>query len=331
MRTVKSTDPSALSYEEAFATTVRQVNEALEHYLSSDYFAELNGFGLFHGRDHRTVEGPTRLWESLRYSTLGGGKRIRPVLAIQVCLACGGRLEDVLPTACAIELVHAQSLIHDDLPCMDDDDLRRGQPTLHKAFEESTAVLAGDALLALAFGLVARETPQDGKVSAQALLQVIAEFSSVSSVQGLVNGQFVDIYYEGRSFGPDVLEYIHTYKTGALFTFSATAGARLAGAPTPLIEGLCAFGQKLGLAFQIVDDLLDIQSASEAMGKTVGKDLVQQKATYPAHFGVEASRSKVKELVEESEALLNRMQALYGQLDVRSLRILTDFICHRMH
>jgi geranylgeranyl diphosphate synthase type II len=304
---------SDVSYESYFCSTLEHINHALAHYLAS---VPTIPAGILE-----------RLWESLRYATLDGGKRIRPVLAIETCLACGGCLENILPTACAIELVHAQSLVHDDLPCMDNDDLRRGKPTLHKAFDESTAVLAGDALLAMAFGLITRHTPFLEQVTPTALLEIISEFSDVASVHGLVGGQYVDIQFEGKSFTPEILEFIHSYKTGALFTFSIRAGAILSGVQKDVVAGMTEVGQKLGLAFQIVDDLLDIQSTPETLGKTPGKDQIQQKATYPAHYGIQESREKVKVLLAEANAIL-------GSLDLKNvsaLKTLADFICNRIH
>jgi geranylgeranyl diphosphate synthase type II len=305
-------DATKLQYETRFASTLEQIQNALRMYLSGD--------------NEELLTAPKGLWEAMRYSTLDGGKRIRSVLAIETCLACGGSLESILPTACAIELVHAQSLIHDDLPCMDNDNLRRGRPTLHIAYGESTAVLAGDALLAMAFGLITKHTPRANNVTANSIIDVISDFSDVTSVKGLVNGQYVDIQYEEKPFDAEVLEYIHTYKTGALFRFSTRAGAMLANADTATIEKLTQWGQTLGLAFQIVDDLLDIQSTSETLGKTVGKDMAQQKATFPALYGMEESRKKALELVSSAQKTL----AGLTHLKVDSLHDLAEYIHTRI-
>jgi geranylgeranyl diphosphate synthase type II len=303
-------------YETLFADTLQLVQTHLERYLDKEaYDASPEAAGL---------------WDAMRYGTLDGGKRIRSVLALEVCRACGGRPEHILPAACAIELVHAQSLIHDDLPCMDNDDLRRGKPSVHKAFGESTAVLAGDALIALAFGLIAKETPITEPITAETLLQVLGDFSDVTSVRGLVNGQFVDIQFEGKPFTQEILEYIHTYKTGALFRFSLRAGAKLAGASPDVVERFTLLGQKLGLAFQIVDDLLDIGSTSEALGKTAGKDQIQQKATYPAFFGEKASRAQAAQLTLECLALLDETQGMPASYDPGALKALVGFIAHRI-
>ncbi|WP_373533310.1 polyprenyl synthetase family protein [Vampirovibrio sp.] len=305
------------SYEALFASSILRVNQSLERFLDKQAYdpsPQANG-----------------LWEAMRYGTLDGGKRIRSVLAMEVCKACGGQENTVLPTACAIELIHAQSLIHDDLPCMDNDDMRRGKPSVHKAFGESTAVLAGDALIALAFGIISKETPLDGSVSPQRLLSVIGDFSDVTSIRGLVNGQFVDILYEGQPFNQEILEYIHVYKTGALFRFSMGAGAKLAGAPDFVVDRFVTLGQKLGLAFQIVDDLLDIASSSEALGKTAGKDQLQEKATYPAFFGVEASRKQVDQLSQEAFTLLEETAGMPSGYDSKALKTLVGFIANRIH
>lgn len=309
-------NPESVHYESLFAETLQLVNDRLSRYLNKDAYDS-----------SPDAEG---LWEAMRYGTLDGGKRIRSVLAIEACKACGGDLEHILPTVCAIELIHAQSLIHDDLPCMDDDDLRRGKPSVHKAFGESTAVLAGDALIALAFGLISKETPLNDVITPQRLLEVIGDFSDVTSVRGLVNGQYVDILYEGKPFTAEILEYIHTYKTGALFRFSLRAGAKLAGASESVVERFTSLGQKLGLAFQIVDDLLDIGSTSEALGKTAGKDELQEKATYPAFYGVDASREKVAQLSRDSLTLLDNTEGLPAGYDPSMLKTLVGFIANRI-
>jgi geranylgeranyl diphosphate synthase type II len=305
------------SYESLFSSSIELVNQALERYLDQ--------------RAYDPSSQASGLWDAMRYGTLDGGKRIRSVLALEACQACGGDIESILPTACAIEMVHAQSLIHDDLPCMDNDDMRRGKPSVHKAFGESTAVLAGDALIALAFGLIAKETRLSEKATPRQLLSVIGDFSDVTSVQGLVNGQFVDILYEGQPFTPDILEYIHTFKTGALFRFSLRAGAKLAGAPDAVVERFTALGEKLGLAFQIVDDLLDIDSSSETLGKTAGKDQLQKKATYPAFFGGETSRQQVAQLTQDALGLLEETAGMPPGYDSSHLKTLVAFIANRLH
>jgi geranylgeranyl diphosphate synthase type II len=312
LQTVASSD-----YETLFADTLNTVNGRLSRYLEREpHDASMEAQGL---------------WEAMRYGSLNGGKRIRSVLAIEACLACGGQIEHILPVACAIEMIHSQSLMHDDLPCMDDDDMRRGKPSVHKAFGESTAVLAGDALISLAFGIISKETPLRDPISPRILLDVIGDFSDVTSVQGLVNGQYVDIRYEGRPYTQEILEYIHTYKTGALFKFAMRAGAKLAGAPDEVVARFTELGSQLGLAFQIVDDLLDIGSTTEALGKTAGKDQLQEKATYPAFFGEAVSREHVSQLMREAYALLALRDGMPDGYDDSRLKALVGFISHRIH
>jgi geranylgeranyl diphosphate synthase type II len=309
---------SSFHYETYFAETLKAINGYLDACLDKSRHEGLEGLN----------DEANGLWEAMRYGTLNGGKRIRSVLALEACKACGGKIETVLPTACAIEMVHAQSLMHDDLPCMDNDALRRGKPSVHVAFGESTAVLAGDALISLAFGLIAKKTPLIDDVTPTTVLEVLSDFSDVTSVQGLVNGQFVDILYEGKPYTRDILEYIHTYKTGALFRFALRAGAKLAGAPESVVQQYTRLGQKLGLTFQIVDDLLDIASTSEALGKTAGKDQLQEKATYPALYGVEASQKQAEQLNREALALLDELPTHH---DTTALEALIHFVAHRLN
>lgn len=285
---------SASLYHQRTESTATAVNDALTSYLNQ---AETHAM-----KDGDPPEVKT-LWQAARYAVLNGGKRIRPLLLIHSCLTCGGTEAMAMPVACAMELVHAQSLIHDDLPCMDDDDLRRGKPTVHKAFGESTAVLVGDALLAMSFGLMAQAAQVEG-VCPKDVLALIEDFSKVSSMHGLVNGQYADIVYEDKESTPEAVEYIHRYKTAAMFRFAMRAGAQLAGASDKTVSAFTVAGEQLGLAFQIVDDILDIEANSDTLGKTVGKDQAQNKTTYPAVFGIEASRHKAIELVEQSLAKL---------------------------
>lgn len=242
-------------------------------------------------------------WEALRYGVLGPGKRVRPVLLLETGRMLGAPDNHLLHTAAAMEFVHAQSLIHDDLPCMDDDALRRGRPTVHVAFDEATAVLAGDALIAMAFGHIA-ETPG---VTAATALAVVQDFARVAGVGGLVNGQYADIAYEGgQPFEVTELEYIHANKTAALFGFATRAAARLAETASPeLCETLSRFGLLVGLAFQITDDILDCEASAATLGKTAGKDQAKGKATFPAAIGLEASRHRADALLNEALALLS--------------------------
>ena len=245
---------------------------------------------------------PETLHRAMRYSVFAGGKRLRPVLVIAGAEAVGGRMDDVMPTACALELIHTYSLVHDDLPAMDNDDFRRGVPTNHTVFGEAMAILAGDALLTLAFRLVADTA---GSATADGRLrEVLDDIADAAGHAGMVGGQVVDLMSEGKAVGPDVLDYIHARKTGALIRTSLRVGARLCGATPAEIDALGRAGAALGLAFQIVDDILDVVSSSAELGKTAGKDEAQQKATYPAIHGLEASRARARELIGDAEAAL---------------------------
>ncbi len=242
---------------------------------------------------------------AMNYSLFAGGKRIRPILCIAGAEAVGGSSDDVLPVACAIELIHSYSLIHDDLPAMDNDDLRRGKPTNHKVFGEAVALLAGDGLLTLAFNLMAGYGV-DKKVEKTALLRVIELISSAAGYKGMVGGQVVDISYEGKDPEPAVVEYIHTHKTGAMIAASVTAGTILAGGSEEESKSINRYGQQVGLAFQIADDILNIEGDSRAMGKEIGSDKVRGKITYPSVFGITESKTIQKRLIKQAIESLNR-------------------------
>ncbi len=248
------------------------------------------------------VEYPQEIFESMRYSVLAKGKRLRPIMCLEACKIFGGNIEDAMPTACAIEMLHAQSLIHDDLPCMDNDDFRRGNPTNHKVYGEATAVLAGDALLSFAPQLIIQKT----NLSAQTKLKLVEEFCIAAGVYGIIAGQVVDIDSEGKKISPETLEFIHTYKTAALFKCALKCGAIVAGASEEQIKEMDDFGQKLGFAFQICDDILDETSTFEELGKTLGKDKDADKQTYTAMFGLEKSRSEVICLLDASYDIINK-------------------------
>jgi geranylgeranyl diphosphate synthase type II len=238
----------------------------------------------------------------MRYSVFAGGKRLRPVLVIAGAEAVGGTAERVLPTACAMEMIHTYSLIHDDLPAMDNDDYRRGRPTSHKVFGEAMAILAGDGLLTHAFRLLADcwHPGMDGA----GLRDVLVDLSGAAGSDGMVGGQVADLEAEGKNVDADTLDYIHLHKTAALIRASITVGARLSGAGAESLRALATAGQALGLAFQIVDDMLDVTATSAQLGKTAGKDQAQQKATYPAVHGLTASRARAEALVGEALAAL---------------------------
>jgi geranylgeranyl pyrophosphate synthase len=243
--------------------------------------------------------------KAMRHAVLGGGKRLRPLLTLAVCRACGGRTEDALLPAAALELVHAYSLVHDDLPAMDDDALRRGRPTVHVAFGEAAAILAGDALLTLAFELLA--THPGGEAAAGRRAEAVRTVARAAGASGMVGGQQADLEAERRTSGelpPGHLRWIHAHKTGALLAAAAELGALHAGWDAERRLPLARFGEALGLAFQIADDILDATASREALGKTPGKDARSGKATYPLLFGLEESRRMAEEEMEAALAEL---------------------------
>ena len=238
---------------------------------------------------------PASLHGSMRYSVFAGGKRVRPVLLMAACEAVGGDLQQALPAACAMEMIHTYSLIHDDLPAMDDDDFRRGSPTNHKVFGEATAILAGDALLTEAFILF---SGSGEGIDPAARLRVIHEIAYAAGSRGMVGGQMVDMESEGKEVDLATLSYIHTHKTGALIRASVRAGAILGGATQQGLDALTRYGDAIGLAFQIADDILDVEGTTEELGKDAGSDQARGKATYPALVGLEASKGRARELVQ---------------------------------
>jgi geranylgeranyl diphosphate synthase type II len=248
------------------------------------------------------VRGPAfRVTEAMRYSLFAGGKRLRPILCLAAAEAVGGDPGEVLPVACALEMIHTYSLIHDDLPAMDDDDLRRGQPTCHKQFDEATAILAGDGLLTLAFQTLGEAAPQyEGREAA--LLEVIRLLADAAGYRGMVGGQMLDLLAEGRRVTLPELETIHKLKTGALLTAAVRAGALLGGGTRTEVTLLTGYGERFGLVFQITDDLLDVEGEAAEMGKATGMDAQRQKATYPALVGVEAAREWARHLVDQALA-----------------------------
>ena len=236
------------------------------------------------------------LIKAMRYSLFAGGKRLRPILCIAGAEAVGGSGREVLPVACALELIHTYSLIHDDLPLMDDDDLRRGQPTNHKVFGEPVALLAGDGLLTEAFSLMTLPD-LSARISPSILLQAIQLIARAAGHEGMVGGQTVDIQWEGKSADLPVVKFMHTRKTGALITASVASGAMLGGADEAQLRAVTSYGNHIGLAFQISDDILDIEGDSETMGKRAGADEQKGKMTYPAVLGLDESKRIQSELV----------------------------------
>ncbi len=282
----------------------QQVEEALERFLavSSDC--------------------PDRLRESMCYSVEAGGKRLRPVLVLLACEACGGQIEDALPAAAAIEMIHTYSLIHDDLPAMDDDDLRRGRPTNHKQFDEATAILAGDGLLTRAFEVIAQYV-RPPEVAAACVL----DLASAAGVEGMVGGQMADLQAETSGVRTvEELEAIHLRKTGRLLRSPLTMGARIAGASPETLDRLDQFGKCVGLAFQITDDLLDMTGDASKMGKAVRKDAAHGKLTYPGLLDLEESRRRAERLIEEA----CRSIAFLGDRGHR-LEALARFVLERDH
>ncbi|ABQ26363.1 polyprenyl synthetase family protein [Geotalea uraniireducens] len=241
---------------------------------------------------------PFSLHKSMRYSVFAGGKRIRPILMLAACDAVGGDISLAMPAACAMEMIHTYSLIHDDLPAMDDDDFRRGNPTNHKVFGEAIAILAGDALLTEAFILMSRVEPS-ASLPPEAVLRVIQEISHCAGSHGMVGGQVVDMESEGKAeMDLATVQYIHTHKTGALIKASVKAGAILGGADEARLASLTTYGEAIGLAFQIADDILDIEGTTEEIGKDAGSDEARGKATYPAVMGLAESKKRAVELVD---------------------------------
>ena len=267
---------------------------------------------------------PEKIYEAMRYSLMAGGKRLRPILCLATCELVGGTLEMAMPTACALEMIHTMSLIHDDLPAMDNDDYRRGKLTNHKVYGDDIAILAGDGLLAYSFEYVASQTKN---VPPQQILRVISQLGRATGAAGLVGGQVVDLESEGNpDISVDTLTFIHTHKTGALLEACVVCGAILAGAQEAEIQNLSQYAKNIGLAFQIVDDILDITATKEQLGKTAGKDLQAQKATYPSIWGLEKSKSQAKQLVEEAIDSLSN----YGE-KAQPLQAIATFITARKH
>ena len=242
---------------------------------------------------------PSELHQAMHYSLFAGGKRLRPTLTIAAAEAVGGRAADVMPVACAFECIHTYSLIHDDLPAMDDDDLRRGRPTCHTVFGQAMAILAGDALLTEAFALLANPAFV-AHLDPGLLRTVTYEIALAAGSQGMVGGQAVDILSEGKAIDAALLHYIHTHKTGALILCALRAGAHLGGATAAALDAITGYGTAVGLAFQIADDILDIEGEEAARGKRIGGDQSRGKATYPALVGLEEAKREAQRLAQEA-------------------------------
>ena len=262
------------------------------------------------------------LQESMAYSVFSGGKRIRPALCMAACELCGGTPEDALLAACALEMIHTYSLIHDDLPAMDNDDLRRGKPTNHMIYGDAAAILAGDGLLTYAFELLS--SASTATLDDQARIRIIQVIARAAGSQGMVGGQSLDMIYESKQAGYEVLHTIHQSKTGALITASIEVGAIAAAGDEIQISSLRSYGEQVGLAFQIIDDLLDLESSIEELGKAVGKDVEAHKLTFPALFGVETSRIMAQDAVG---AALKALDSFDERAD--HLRALARYIVER--
>ncbi|MEX1118559.1 MAG: polyprenyl synthetase family protein [Terrimicrobiaceae bacterium] len=267
-------------------------------------------------------EKPATLHRAMHYSLFAGGKRMRPVLCLAAAEACGGEVAAAMPSACAIELVHTYSLIHDDLPCMDDDDLRRGKPTSHKKFGEGVAVLAGDALLTEAFAILA-ETPPTTRHPAAAFVK---ELAAAAGSRFLIAGQVADLEAEGKTISRQQLRFIHEGKTSAMISVALRLGAMSANAKPAEVQAMGEFGNSLGLAFQVIDDILDITQSSDKLGKSAGKDEKAGKSTYPAVIGLEASREEARTLTTKAKAALSKFGAKAARLhEIADHLLVRDF------
>ena len=264
---------------------------------------------------------PDVIFRAMRYGVLTGGKRIRPILVLAACEAVGGDPAVAMPTACAVEFIHSFSLIHDDLPALDNDDLRRGKPTNHKVFGEAIAILSGDALLALAFETITSRTQG---APADVVLDVTRRIASAVGTGGMVVGQVVDMVSEGKEISPQTLEFMHRNKTGALIEACVVCGGLLGGGSPEQIEALRVYGANVGLAFQIADDVLDVEGEQEKIGKTVGSDVRKKKSTYPSIFGLEKSRDLALQAVGDA---INALRGFGSEAD--PLRALARFIAER--
>lgn len=264
---------------------------------------------------------PATLHRAMRYSLFAGGKRLRPILCLAAAEACGGKIGNALPLACALECIHTYSLVHDDLPSMDDDDFRRGRPTCHKVFGDGIAILAGDALLTIAFEIVSNAKPAP-RYDTSILLREIAV---AAGSQKLIAGQVADLEAEGRNVKRDQLQFIHENKTAAILKSSVRLGGMSANADARKLSAVTRFGQRLGLAFQIIDDILDVTQTSEILGKSAGKDAAAKKATYPAVIGLEKSRAEARRLTRHAHNALS----VFSNRDAEPLHALANYLLER--
>jgi len=264
---------------------------------------------------------PVTLHKAMRYSLFAGGKRLRPILCLAAAEACRGNIDDALPLACALECIHTYSLVHDDLPSMDNDDFRRGRPTCHKVFGDGIAVLAGDALLTVAFEIVSKAKP----TLSYDISTLLREIAVAAGSQKLIAGQVADLEAEGKKVKRDQLQFIHENKTAAILRSSVRLGAMSANADARKLSAITRFGQRLGLAFQFIDDILDVTQTSEILGKSAGKDVVARKATYPAVIGLEKSRDEARRLTRQAHNALS----VFSSSDAEPLHALANYLLER--
>ena len=259
--------------------------------------------------EYMPINYPQKIFKAMKYTVTLPGKRLRPIMCLESCRMFGGNIEDAIPTACAIEMLHAQTLIHDDLPCMDNDNYRRGQLTNHMVFGEANAVLAGDALLTFAPQTILNNS---NNLGAEKLIKIMEEYFHAAGAYGVIAGQVVDIESENFEITPEdeqlpeILDYIHTHKTADLFKLALRCGAIIADATEKQIEDITEFGQYMGVAFQIADDILDVTSTFEEMGKTLGKDKEENKLTYVNLYGLEKARKDLSDMIDKCFEILNK-------------------------
>ena len=300
---LQSRSTSVMDLKAYLRSRQRKIDQALDRYLP------------------RANTKPATLHKAMRYSLFAGGKRLRPILCLAATEACRGNVDDALPLACALECIHTYSLVHDDLPSMDNDDLRRGRPTCHKVFGAGIAILAGDALLTIAFEIVSRTKPAR-RYNISALLR---EISVAAGSQKLIAGQVADLEAEGKDVKRDQLKFIHENKTAAILKSSVRLGAMSANADARKLSAITRFGQQLGLAFQIIDDILDVTQTSEILGKSAGKDVAAKKATYPAVIGLEKSRAEARRLTRQAHNALS----MFSISDAEPLHVLANYLLER--
>jgi len=294
-----------MNIDNFFTSERKLVNAALEKYLPDN-------------------KKPETVTKAMRYSIFAGGKRLRPILVLASYETIGGKkIDKALPAACAVEMIHTYSLIHDDLPAMDNDDFRRGKPSCHKVFGEAIAILAGDALFAKSFDIL-----QKTRMNAETVLKISKVISSAVGIDGIIGGQIMDMISSSDKKDKKLLKYIHTHKTGKFISACMVVGSILAGADKYEIDAMKRSGDLLGLSFQIVDDFLDVKSTKEDMGKSVHKDEIQKKLTYPAIYGLEKSKERAIQLLEETKEIFH---SKLRHRDTTKLEHIAEFIVNRVH